>query len=119
MYLFPNNFNKLDFIGLKITQISFSQNSVNLYFDADNWIIIYGSFELKINNVTQSYNELYPITNDLGLLFLLEKSISNTIISDSRKEIKICFQDEIELVLISDIYYESFELHIGQYKGLV
>jgi hypothetical protein len=111
MYKIPENFDVSEIINQVIFQIAFGLNFVSLFFDK-GFIQFSGSFSFKSVVGFISYLEVYPIKDDLGLLRLLQKKITNIHINNDRNELRIEFEDKSELCLIGN-RYESFLIHIN------
>lgn len=72
MYKIPEEFDASVLVNQTIHQIGYTISQIGLYWDEGN-IQIMGSFTLFWNNQVFEFQELYPITNDLHVLNVLNK----------------------------------------------
>lgn len=71
MYLIPDDFSPERLKGKTIEQVCYSINQIGLFWENGN-IQIMGSFSFSRNGRTHVYEEIYPVTEDPGLLCLLK-----------------------------------------------
>ena len=110
MYNIPINFNLEKLLGSLITQISYSINTISIFFDKVGFITISGSFRI---NHKKFYDEIFPIKNDMGLLNMLGKKIINININNDRDILCIVLDNQLKLELIGNKVYESYTINIG------
>lgn len=67
-----------------------------------------GSFSFSRNGRTHVYEEIYPVTEDSGLLCLLQQRIMDANISSARDSLSLYFSNQSVLVLHSNPHFESF-----------
>ena len=97
MYLIPDDFSPERLKGKTIEQVCYSIN-----------IQIMGSFSFSRNGRTHVYEEIYPVTEDPGLLCLLQQQITDANISSARDSLSLYFSNQSVLVLHSNPHFESF-----------
>lgn len=119
MYTLPLNFDLNSFKNVPIIQISFSINSINVFFDNGNFISINYSFAFTLKERRIFFEELYPINDDFNLLNLLEKRAINILIDDKRKCLTLHFEDNLILELIGDDNYESYILNVNKKEIII
>lgn len=76
MYLIPDDFSPERLKGKTIEQVCYSINQIGLFWENGN-IQIMGSFSFSRNGRTHVYEEIYPVTEDPGLLCLLQQQITD------------------------------------------
>lgn len=113
MYKIPEKVVFHELLGVAVTGISFSINTIMIYLEKIGSITIYGSFSLSFDDKTYQYEEIYPVSTDLNLLKLLEKKIIDVKINDCQDVLTLSFDEDIVLNLMSNKCYESFEIVIG------
>lgn len=118
MYTLPENFNANAVRNEKITQISFGLNFITLHFD-NGFIQLYGDFSYKYMGGIHVINELFPVTNDFGLLFLLDKTIIEVVLNQQNDGFTIIFDNSSELALKGNEMFESFLLNINGQEILI
>lgn len=99
--------------GKIITQVSFSLNTILLFF-SEGYIQISGGYSVQAKGKSHIIDEVYPVKSDNGLLNLLELSIKRIEIDDDNKCLKLFFDNKVELNLLSDDHYESLLIKIDQ-----
>jgi hypothetical protein len=107
MYKIPETFDASALENETIFQIAFGLNYVSLYFNK-GMIQVSGSFSICYLEKQFTYDEVYPVENDFGLLRILEKKMVRLDISDDREELKIEFEGNTTLYLIANEMYESY-----------
>ena len=112
MYQIPINFDASTLENQIVFQIAFGLNFITLFFDK-GFIQFSGSFSLRHSGQSFDYNEVYPLDNDLGLLKLLEKKITGVEINENRDILNVQFENESELRIIGNKFYESFLICIN------
>lgn len=80
MYLIPDDFSPERLKGKTIEQVCYSINQIGLFWENGN-IQIMGSFSFSRNGRTHVYEEIYPVTEDPGLLCLLQQQNYYAILS--------------------------------------
>ena len=110
MYKIPDNFDFCVIQGKTINQIAFGSNVVVFYFDG-GYIQSSGSFEYTYLGKTFEHTEIYPLSNDLGLLILLDKEITD--VSYVVDDFILTFSNGHKLVLKGIDQYESYSICIG------
>lgn len=120
MYKIPQTFDITKLQGRSVSGITFGLNIIHLSLDETfGSIEITGNFSIDNGHHTCIYEEIYPITDDMGLLKLLEKSITLITINESRDTLVITFEDNSILTLIGNEYYESYSIKIGRVEILI
>lgn len=107
MYLIPDDFSPERLKGKTIEQVCYSINQIGLFWGNGN-IQIMGSFSFSRNGRTHVYEEIYPVTEDSGLLCLLQQRIMDANISSARDSLSLYFSNQSVLVLHSNPHFESF-----------
>ena len=107
MYLIPDDFSPERLKGKTIEQVCYSINQIGLFWENGN-IQIMGSFSFSRNGRTHVYEEIYPVTEDPGLLCLLQQQITDANISSARDSLSLYFSNQSVLVLHSNPHFESF-----------
>ncbi|MEO8820891.1 MAG: hypothetical protein ABI374_08630 [Ginsengibacter sp.] len=107
MYKIPENSDLSTIKNQVISQIAFTLNFITIFFDK-GFIQFSGGFSFNFSDQSNIYDEVYPVKNDLGLLRILEKKITNIDINNNRDKLTIHFEDKSELCLIGNKFYESF-----------
>jgi hypothetical protein len=102
-----NYINKI--VNKTISSVSYGLNVITLGFSNGN-IYFSGSFMISFKNKRFLYDEVFPVTNDFGLLELLEKRIVK--VNNIDDGICFSFENECSLELYCNEYYESFTLNI-------
>ena len=115
MYKIPEDFDFSCFKGKTLNQISFGLNVIIIFFSTDIFIQWSGSFKVFRENLEIEYDEVYPVTDDSGLLNFLEKTVINVYSDEDRCNLFLTFEDNSKIVLCSDSGYESFSLNV---KGI-
>jgi hypothetical protein len=118
MYKIPLNFDLKVLEKKRIGQISFGLNVVALYFDS-GFVQFSGEFRIADKQNTKEYSEVYPISDDRGILNLLEQEILKAVTNPDRTELTLIFENDYSLTLISCPHYESFTIVIGENEILV
>lgn len=118
MYKIPENFDATSLKDKIINQVTYGINFIALFFD-EGFIQIEGRFHFNNGKSRYDCNDLYPVQNDLGLLVLLEKSITKVVINDNRDDIILFFEKGMFLKLIGDKEYESYKISINDIEILV
>ncbi|MDQ1267169.1 MAG: hypothetical protein QG635_2323 [Bacteroidota bacterium] len=113
MYKIPVNYNIDELLGSSITQICFCSNLIHVILSNNIYIEIMGSFTLKIDERSKYYEEIYPITNDFGLLNLLDKEIKKVNTNNKRETLQLEFEEQMHLICHGNEYYESFIISIN------
>lgn len=119
MYKIPQTFDSAKFIGKIVEQICFTSNTISINFGLDCYLQIEGAFEFTDTEGLFYIENLFPISTDLRLLKLLEKSIVDVNINKLRNNITIVFEDKCVLTLIGDDHYESYRIKLGVIEILV
>lgn len=107
MYKIPETFDSSALVNETIFQVAFGLNYVAIYFNK-GLIQISGGFSIRYLEKQFTYDEVYPVENDFGLLRILEKKIVRLDISDDREELKIEFEGNTILHLTANEMYESY-----------
>lgn len=118
MYKVPKN---VDFSILKdevINQIAFGLNFITFFFNK-GFIQVTGGFSFSCFGEQKSYDEVFPVENDFGLLQILEKKIINVSLNNGRDKLTIEFDQEMSLCLIGNDMYESFTIKIDGNEVIV
>lgn len=97
-------------LNCKIFQVSFSLNTIVFSFD-EGYIQFSGGFEFRSNGKIFTFEEVYPLKDDNGLISVLENEISRVAIDQS--SLLLVFSSNSELVLFANEQYESFEIVFG------
>ncbi len=111
MYKIPTDFEFDSITGKTIDQIAFGSNVIVLYFNG-GYVQTSGSFELTIAEKTTEFEEIFPLTNDLGLLRLLDNEISEVLYASDNFILKFC--NGSKLVLKGMEAYETYSICIGE-----
>lgn len=112
MYLIPEDFDSMLLENSFITQISFSVNTISLFFEEIGYITIEGNFSFERKGQKMEYKDIFPIRSDFGLLNLLEKKLINLDIIDERSGLKLEFEDNMVVYLVGIDNYETFKINI-------
>jgi hypothetical protein len=118
MYKIPEDFDTAILKGTLFNQITFGLNSIILSFN-EGFIQFSGGFSFTCAGKSQSYDEVYPVKTDSGLLSILDKKITEVSINNDRNELTIRFENECELCLYGSDLYESFEINIGERRIII
>lgn len=113
MYKVSESFDITILKGIVINQITFGLNFISLLFNR-GFIQINGSFSISYSGKQYSYDEVYPVKNDFGLLQILENKVISILINDNRDEMEIEFENGLKLCLIGNEMYESFIISIDE-----
>ncbi len=118
MYKIPADLNLLEIKNEKISHITFGRSIIVLSF-SKGAIQFSGAYSFYCKGVKKSFDEVYPISTDSGLLLLLEKKITSVYSNVERNNLTLEFDEGIVLELLSDENYESFEITINQRRVIV
>lgn len=105
--------------GKTVNQVVFGLNAISILFSPKLFIQWSGGFSISILGKKNEFESVFPVQNDFGLLKLLEKEVVSVSISQNRDMLSITFNDNINLELISDIYYESFTVYINDKEIII
>jgi hypothetical protein len=119
MYSIPNEFKIENLKDALISQISFSLNTITIFFENSDFINIQGNFAISLDNQRIEYVEIFPIKADFGLLRLLGKKVINIELNLKRDALKLKIEEDIILELIGNEMYESFTISIQGQEALV
>lgn len=119
MYKIPEDYKFDELIGSFIPQIAFSANTITLFFEDAGLVTISGGISVIKNNEIIKIDEVYPVTNDHGLLSFIEKKIVNVEINNDRTCLKLNFEGGDSIELLSDEYYEAYTLDISGQEAIV
>ncbi len=108
MHKIPEDFNFHVIKGKTIDQVAFGSNVITLYFDG-GYIQIEGNFEYTDSERTVTFEEIYPISHDFGLLQLLDTAIID-IMTTTRETLILTFNNGHRLILQGVDQYESFSV---------
>lgn len=111
MYKIPSDYDISVLTGDTINQIAFGSNFITLFFEK-GYLQFSGGFSFSVSGATVSYEEVYPVRDDFGLLRILEKEIYDVSIFSNREGFSIKFDGGIVLCVTSNEMYESFTLNI-------
>ena len=118
MYQIPQETNLEILKGAHVQAVSYSINTIDIFFDGKGSISIEGAFSYTTADAVYTCDKLFP-SKEYGLLNLLEKNVLNVQISDSRKDLTVVFSDESKLVLKGSKQYESYKIKFGDIDILV
>lgn len=119
MYTIPTKFDLNSFEDAKIIQISFTINTFSLFFEKVGFISVEGGFSFLCNDKKCDYKEIHPVTNDLGILKLLEKRVTKIYTNQKRNDLTLEFEENIVLELFGSEMYESYTLNVNGEKVIV
>jgi len=118
MYKIPKNNNYSVLNSKKIIQITFRLNVVVLFFE-NGFIQFSGSFSTENNGKCKNYDEVYPVNSDFGLLEILEKEITNIVISKNYDVLELEFENNFKLCIKSNEFFESFVININGSEDII
>lgn len=113
MNIIPTEFDLNKFKNSSVIQISFSLNTINVFFESVGFVTINGSFSIFLDQNVFNYREVYPVKNDFNLLKLLEKKVVDVFTNEQRNILTYVFEDNIILKLIGDDMYESYRINVN------
>jgi len=118
MYKIPCDFDCKELINEHLNCIGFGVNYVILHFNK-GFIQFSGKFIVKNNFKTKSYDEVFPLKHDFGLLLFLNKKIIAINISNNQNNLELIFEESLNIELIGDKFYESFIVNINQQEVII
>lgn len=118
MYKIPLEFDVNTLKGQLIIQIAFGLNYIIFLFD-NGFVQLSGSFSIYFNNRKTKYNEVFPVTSDLGLLNLLEKQIIKAEVNENRSTLILEFEAGTTLELIGNEEYESYRIKMNGQEFII
>ena len=119
MYQIPHDFEITTLRNEVISHIAFGLNVITIFFHKGLLIQFSGPFSIHYEGKTFSFEEVCPVSNDFGLLQLLEKKIIDVSINEARTTLSLTFETEVIVSLLSDEWYESFEIHINERRIII
>ena len=94
MYLIPDDFSPERLKGKTIEQVCYSINQIGLFWEMEIFRL-WDRFHSPATGRTHVYEEIYPVTEDPGLLCLLQQQITDANISSARDYFVVIFQQPI------------------------
>jgi hypothetical protein len=118
MYIIPNTFDPKSLIGEILVMICFNSNQITLHFETSTMITFEGEFIIEVNNIEKLHN-VYPLGDDKGLLAFIETEIKDSYTDEARKNLKIKFSNNSNLILVGNDEYESYMINKDGAKIIV
>lgn len=119
MYSIPNDFKQEQLENATIEQIAFTANNISISLGLSRSITIEGAFVLEPIGEGKKIFEVCPVTQDFGLLALLEKRIVTAEINREVNSLIFLMENGTRLEILSSEFYESFTVRIGDFILIV
>jgi hypothetical protein len=110
MYSLPIDFNLSQLNGAIVQQVCFAANNISVMLDSSRYISFEGQFILTEQSGKKNKLDVYPVTDDSGLLKLLEQKIEKVSASKLDNNLFILFENQISLTILASDNYESYTI---------
>jgi len=118
MHGLPANFDSSSLVGIKLSQVCFTANTVSLFFEKDVSITIMGSFIYR-DKLSPAVNKQRIPLSSSNLMSLVSKVVR---LAEAREDgtLILHFENEHALMLLDDSReYESYVIRIGNKEIIV